>query len=169
MQSSAAAAAAAAAATATATTGLVGAVDEDEVVDEEDEEEEAEEDDGSLLGLLRELTGVEEYGQLESSVLVESVTEILLDLALVSIPVLRGVSLKEPCRDTDKEPSGVNNFDGAFTGVCASSKSSVHETESLFSTTNLTIEEDCWLFLSNDIEWSMCSGPKDLDSLGDAS
>lgn len=59
LQSSAAAAAAAAAATATATTGLAGAVEEDEAVDEEDEEEEVEEEDGSLLGLLRALTGVE--------------------------------------------------------------------------------------------------------------
>lgn len=94
---------------------------------------------------------------------------MLLDLALVSIPVLRGVSLKEPCRDTDREPSGVKSFGGAFIGACASSKSSVHETESLFSTTNFIIEEDCCVFLSNDNEWSMCSGPKDLDSRGEAS
>lgn len=156
MQSSAATAAAAAAATAAATTGWAGAVEE-EVVDEE-EDDDVEEDDGSLLGLLLALMGVDVKGQLlESSVaLAESVTEILLDLALVSMPVLLGASLNDPCRDTAaNEPSGVSSFGGAvLRGVCASSKSSVHDTESLFSMTNFIIEEDCCcaLFLSKDNE-----------------
>lgn len=170
-QSSAAAAAAAAAATATATAEFdVTAVTDDEDDDDVDEAEE----DGSLLGLRRAI-GVElNVGdQADSSTRVESVTEILFDLALMSTEDLLGVNLSDPCLDTVADVSDLPIFGGV--AKCdasvplfenSSSISSVHETESPFSTINLTMDEACGPFLSGESVCSTFSGPNERDSLG---
>ena len=71
------------------------------------------EEDGSLLGL-RRVIGVElNVGdQVDSSTRVESVTEILLDLALISTEGLLGVNLSDPCLDTDVLVSDLPIFGG---------------------------------------------------------